>query len=127
MNKRTLVLRTILAVVVGEVSLIVLTTIAQEVLFPGIRYHDSPRFDLVFGGLATILAAVFAGMLASVVISHSKIVPIAMSTLVLVETSALVLLDKTTDPLWFDILAGTALIIGIWTGYFWGSRMQRMR
>ncbi len=65
----------LLATVLGEVALILLTTVAQEVMFDGIDYYTSALGDIFFGGLATFIAAVFSGMLASLIVRGSSVVP----------------------------------------------------
>lgn len=112
-------LRTALAIILGEIALILLTTVAQEVLFDGIRYHTSTWSVLIFGGLATFLAAVTAGWIARVVArKYRSVVPAVISLIILVETSYLIIKQVSGDPLWFDILAGLSLVIGIWLGYY---------
>jgi len=108
-----------LAVLVGELALILLATLAQEVLFDGIRYNTSSMFDLFFGGLATFLAAVGAGYLARLVVKEPKYaVPIALSVIISIEMTYLIVTNKTGDPVWFDVLGGSSLIFGIWLGFF---------
>ncbi|HMB63167.1 MAG TPA: hypothetical protein VKN36_08855, partial [Eudoraea sp.] len=68
MNKGKIWVRIILAAVIGEIALVLLTTVAQEVLYNGISYYTSSSSDLIFGGLATLIAAVLAGMVASAIV-----------------------------------------------------------
>jgi len=116
------ILLIIAAIIVGEIALIILTTIAQEVLFNGISYSSSSRSTLIFGGAATALAAVGAGFLARLVKkTYSIIVPIGMSVFIITEMTFLITSDRTGDPVWFDIIAGSSLIIGVWLGYHYKS------
>ena len=113
----------ILAIIGGEISLVLLTTIAQEVLFDGIRYRSSPLFDLVVGGTATFLAAVLAGFIARLIAgAHHLVVPLVISLIVTLETGYLISRQISGDPLWFDVLAGASLIIGIWLGFNYKER-----
>lgn len=110
----------ILAILGGEIALILFTTIAQEVLFDGISYQNSPLFDIVFGGLATFIAAILAGVVARLIIKTPiKVVPLAISIIITTETIYLIYAHVTTGPLWFDLLAGAALIVGIWLGFYY--------
>ena len=131
MNTKSL-LRIIAAIIGGEIALILLTTVAQEVLFDGISYTASNNFTLIVGGLATFIAAILAGGVARWIAKNPNlIVPILISTLVMIETIYLINAGITNDPVWFDILAGLALVIGIGLGlgfYFveWWIKPKRL-
>lgn len=112
-------LRIIAAILVGEIALVLLTTLAQEVLFDGIRFSSSPWSVLIFGGLATFLAAVGAGRIARWVMGEDqKIVPTIITLLIIIETGYLISRQVSGDPVWFDVLAGVSLVIGIWLGFY---------
>ena len=109
----------ILAIVLGEISLVLLTTIAQEVLYDGISFATSSNNDIMFGGLATFLAAVIAGIVAAAITKAStRVPPSIISILVLAEMTYLMISGKLTNPIWFDVLSGLSLILGIWLGYY---------
>ncbi|WP_222984775.1 hypothetical protein [Flagellimonas meishanensis] len=111
-------LQIVLAVLGGEMALILFATIAQEVLFDGVSYHASSMFDIIFGGLATFIAAVLAGIVARFIIkNNNNVVPIAISVIIIAEMTYLILTNKTGDPVWFDIMAGGSLVVGIWLGF----------
>jgi hypothetical protein len=107
----------ILAAVPGEFALIILTTVAQEVLFNGIDSNTSPKFDLVLGGMATFIAAVLAGLLASIIVKGNSLTPHwIISVLILIEMTYLITTGVLTGPLWFEILSGFSLIVGVMAG-----------
>ncbi|MEW2922767.1 hypothetical protein AB1A65_14940 [Muricauda sp. ANG21] len=112
------IFRIVLAIIGGEIALIIFATIAQEVLFNGISYTTSSFSEIVFGGLATFIAAILAGAVARLII-HGKInlVPLGISVLITLEMTYLIVTGKTGDPIWFDILAGGSLIAGVWLGF----------
>lgn len=110
--------RIVLAIVGGEIALIIFTTIAQEVLFDGISYNSSTLSEIVFGGLATFIAAILAGVVARLIIRNKiNAVPLGISILISLEMTYLILNGKTGDPVWFDCIAGGSLIVGIWLGF----------
>ena len=112
------ILRIILAVLAGEIALILFTTIAQEVFFDGINFRTSSWFDIIVGGALTFLAAILAGGVARWVSkANYKAVPIAISILIITEMTYLIKEGIATGPLWFDIMAGGSLVVGIWMGY----------
>lgn len=109
----------LLAVLIGEIALVMLTTIAQEVLFDGIDYYTSTHFDLIIGGLATFVASIIAGCVAALAIKNKNHWPHSIiSLLIVAEMTYLVSTAKISDPLWFSFISGLYLIIGIWAGYF---------
>jgi hypothetical protein len=117
MNTKNL-FRIIIAVLVGEAALILFATVAQEVLFNGIRYNTSPVSEIILGGLATFVAAILAGITARLCKKrYHKVVPVAISIIITAEMTYLISTNKTGDPLWFDLMGGAALIVGVWTGY----------
>lgn len=109
----------ILAAIVGEIALILLTTIAQEVMFDGIDFYTSPMADIVFGGLATFIAAVLAGMVAAFPVKAASWVPqLIISIIIVLETAYLMASGALNGPVWFDLLASGSLIIGVWAGHY---------
>lgn len=119
------ILKILLAIVIGELSLIIFTTVAQEVLFDGISYTDSSRFDLVFGGLATFLSAILAGIVIVLISGRGTLIPpFVISLIIVIETSWLINAQLSGDPVWFDILAGASLIVGVWIGFFCGYKVK---
>jgi len=118
------IIRIILAILGGEIALILLTTIAQEVLFSGIRYNSSSNFELVFGGLATFAAAVLAGFIAHLIKAKNKIIPLVISLIIITETTYLISINLSKDPVWFDAIAGASLIIGVWMGFFFKELLK---
>ncbi|MCB0655984.1 MAG: hypothetical protein KDC57_07610 [Saprospiraceae bacterium] len=110
-------IRIILAVVVGEAILVVLTTLVQENLFGGISYTNSSRFDLVFGGAGTFLSAVICGAVSYFLVNARTTIPLwIISTLITAESIWLIFFKGTGDPVWFDLLASLSLLAGVWVG-----------
>ncbi len=119
MGKGIRIARVLLAIIAGEAALVLLTSVAQEVLFNGIDFYTSGRLDIILGGLATILAAVMAGAIAAVIPEdRNHIPPLVISVIILLETSYLISTGILPGPFWFDVLSGLSLVAGIWLGYF---------
>lgn len=118
-------IRIIAAIFGGELALILFATVAQEVLFNGIRYNTSPMSEIFLGGLATFAAAIFAGITARLIMKeYHKVVPIAISIIITAEMTYLITINKTGDPAWFDGMGGLSLIVGIWLGYNYTKFMK---
>lgn len=108
------------AIITGFASLTLFTAIAQDVIFDGISFTNSPLPNLLIGGFLSMLGAILAGCLARLVYSPFKIiVPVIISLFIIADTTSLVVRNVTVDPAWFDIAAGSGLIISIWIGYYY--------
>ena len=106
-----------LGIVLGEITLILCTTIAQEVIFNGVSYYSTTPV-IIFGGFLTFLAAIIAGYVARLVGKrYAIIIPSIISTLIIMETAFLIFSGVTQGPVWFDVIAGFSLVLGIWIGY----------
>lgn len=113
------ILKTILAIICGEIILVLLTTFAQEVLVNGVQIETSPPRDVIIGGMGTIISGIIAGFVATLIGgTSSKIPAIGLTILVTIETTLLIILEKINNPVWFDILAALSLIGAIWIGYY---------
>lgn len=108
-----------IGIILGEVALVVFTTLAQEVIFDGIHFYKSDNFTLLVGGFLTWLAAILAGMVARIAgKSLCWYIPAGITVLIIVETLYLISNGISSGPLWFEFLAAASLITGIWIGYY---------
>jgi hypothetical protein len=109
--------RSLLAIVASYVVMVILITLAQEVLFGGISYRESSLAVLCGAGILTFLSAIVGGCLVVLLAGRAPTAhALIMSALVLVETTVLILTDRLLGPLWFDLLASGSLIVGILVG-----------
>lgn len=114
-----------LAIIAGFASLTLFTAIAQGVIFDGISFTNSPLPTLIIGGGLSVLGAVLAGCVARLVYSpYKNIVPVIISLFIVADTTNLLVNDVTGDPAWFDIAAGSGLIIGVWVGYYYTQNVR---
>ncbi len=111
------IIRIIVAILVGEILLVLLTTIAQEVLVDGVYIEHSSVSDLIIGGIATLLAGAISGYVAGYISVKSKIPFIVISLLITLETIYLITANKTEGPTWFDVISALALIFSVCFGY----------
>lgn len=111
------ILRIVLAVIAGEIVLVLGTTFAQDILVDGVYWNTSPPLDLVLGGSFSIFAAILAGAVAYLITARKNSIPlIILSILVALETTWLITTGRTSNPTWFSLLSGLALIVGFWAG-----------
>lgn len=109
--------RSLGAVLAGYVALILLTTAVQEGLFGGVSFHGSSLPVLLGAGLLTPLAGAAAGYLTARLAGTRPLLHVLpMCIAVAVETTFLFRSGRVDGPLWFEALAGAALIAGIVVG-----------
>jgi hypothetical protein len=119
------VLLILLAIIAGEITLVLLSSLVQGVLYDGIFWTSSPKSDIFIGGFLTFLSAVIPGYLAMWIVRNKTYFPhIVISLLIAVETTWLITRNQTPDPVWFDALAGLSLIVGIFLGGWLKRKLQ---
>ncbi|NND51365.1 MAG: hypothetical protein HKN54_03105 [Flavobacteriaceae bacterium] len=112
-----LIVRIVIAVICGEVILVLGTTLAQEVIVDGLNWYSSSKVELALGGFGSLLAAVISGIVAYMIVKKKSLIPIViLSILVCIETSWLIGTGRSEEPLWFSIVAGATLVLGFWIG-----------
>lgn len=117
MKTYELVIRILIAIVIGEIILVLGTTVAQEIMVDGVSWYSSNTFELFIGGIGSFLAAVLSGVVAYMIVKKSSIIPIIiLSILVLIETIWLIQSGRFEEPIWFSLLGGAILILGFWVG-----------
>jgi len=120
------IVKIILATVVGEIILIILTTVAQEVLVDGVSLNTSSNPDLIIGGIATLVAGAIAGAVATLIVGNNDKLPVLIiCILIVVESTYLIASGKVSSPIWFDILSAIALIASVSIGYYIVSRVKQ--
>lgn len=117
----------IIATFIGYASMGLFITAVQEWIFNGVNYHKSSLTVLAIAGLGTFLSAVASGWIAFKINSaRTRISNYIMCGLVIVETTWLINTHRADNPIWFEVLAATSLILGILVGcnldYFRKSR-----
>ncbi|WP_298896862.1 hypothetical protein [uncultured Psychroserpens sp.] len=120
--KTNKILKIILAVIIGEVLMILLITLAQEIIVDGVKLNSSPISNIIIGGLGTLMSGLTVGAVATCVAGKSNYIPIIiLSIFVVIETTYLIIADKINNPIWFDAMAAISLIGTIWLGYYFNK------
>ncbi|WP_411030542.1 hypothetical protein [Spongiimicrobium sp. 3-5] len=113
------IFRTILGVLLGELTLIVLTTVAQEVVVDGVHVATSSVSELAIGGIATLIAGLISGLLATLIGgNHNKWPVLVISLFIVIETTYLLWAGLAGNPLWFAVPSALALIASVWAGFY---------
>jgi len=119
--------RSIVAIIVGEITLYAGTWFVQEIIFGHVTYSDSAP-TLIGAGLLTPLAAAAAGFATAFIAGvrpYLHILP--MCTLVAAETVYLFSRGLVDGPLWFEASAGLSLIVGAVAGAYLWTRVADRR
>jgi hypothetical protein len=121
------VVRSTVAILVGEILLYAGTWLVQEKIFGHVTYSDSAA-TLVGAGLLTPLAAVVAGFAIAFIAGvrpYLHLVP--MGALIVAETAFLYSRGLVDGPIWFEASAGLSLILGAILGAYLWSRFVAAR
>lgn len=117
MARRTQIFVTLIASLMGILSLWLYTTLVQEVLIDGLSYCSSSKAELILGTLGIFTAGLVGGFMASLIVVRSNLLPhILMSTFVVGKLFFVVLCDAMSGPLWYETGLGLALMMGLWCG-----------
>ncbi|MGW9686444.1 hypothetical protein [Flagellimonas sp. 2504JD1-5] len=118
MSSRTRILLTVTATIIGGLSLMLYTTLSQQILLDNLSFCTSYSTELFFGGLATFASAVVAGFLASLIVVRDNYWPhFAISLFIVGKMSFAVLCGQWSGPFWFESGLHLSLLAGIWIGY----------
>ena len=125
MKRIEFIARIVIAIVLGEVILVLGTTLAQETLFGDISWHTSSQWELTLGGFFAFLAAVLAGAVAYLLVKKATLIPVViLSVLVFLETTWLIQSGRSEEPVAVSIMAGGSLILGFWVGTWLVSKLR---
>lgn len=117
MDTKTIIFYT-LGIVLGTIALVTFTSFIQEILFNAAHYTNASTSTVIFGGFFTFLAAIAAGHISRIVgKSYTFIIPWMISTLIIMQTVFSIFFGNTDDPIWYTVVGGSGIILGIWIGY----------
>ncbi len=117
MNALKPVLLGLVSIILAYLIIVVFSVIFQDALFGGLKYPESPWHHLLIGGTGTVVGAILGGYVMSLVTKGQYQIPaILINIWILVEAVYLSTSGVSTSPLWFDLLAASSLVVGIWFG-----------
>lgn len=119
MKSRTRVLLTILSTVIGGLSLVLYTTISQDILFKGLSFCTSPVQELIFGSMAFFLSAVVAGFISTLIVVKDNFLPLMFISLFVVgKMLVFTTCGQWNGPFWFETGLNLSHIGGLWLGCY---------
>jgi hypothetical protein len=109
-------LRSVLAIVLGYVTMVAGTWFAQASLFPDTEY-GAPLVPLMTMGIVTSIMGGTGGLVTALIAPRRPFLHlIPMGILIFVETIALTVQGRVHGPLWFELMAAAALVAGTVVG-----------
>lgn len=120
-------LRSLLAIVLGYVTMVGFAWLAQEVLFFGVAW-GSPLGPLLALGFFTSALGGLGGLVTAMIAPRWPFLHLLpMAGLIALETSYLYAEGIVRGPLWFEALAGASLIAGTFiAAWFWLTVKPRL-
>ncbi len=119
MNPRTRIYLTMLATLIGGLSLVLYTTITESILFNNLNFCTSSISDLTLGSATLFTSAVIAGFIATLIVVKDNFVPhIFISLFVIGKLCFAAICGQWHGPLWFETGLHLSLIAGLWLGRY---------
>lgn len=109
----------ILSTLTGILTLLLFTTLVQDVFFKNINYCISGLGDLTVKTFALFSAGAIVGFKASLIVIRSNFWPHMVMTLaVFAQFFFIVGCPMSANPFWFDLLQNALLVFGLWLGSY---------
>lgn len=118
MNSQRRVFLTLLATVIGGLSLILYTTISQDILFENLSFCTSSNQELLLGGLSLFTSAILAGFIATLIVVKDNFLPHFLISLFIIGKMSITACGYWHGPHWFETGLHLTLIGGLWFGRF---------
>ncbi|WP_343486159.1 hypothetical protein [Allomuricauda sp. d1] len=119
MKPKVRLILTALATIIGAFSLLLFTTLVQDVFFKEINYCVSNRADIAFKTMALMAAGGIVGFKASLIVVRSNFWPhVLISFGLLAQLFFITGCPQSANPFWFDVFQNFSLVAGLWVGSF---------
>ncbi len=123
MNSKLRLRLTIFATLIGLSTLLLYTTLVQDILFKGISFCNATGIHLTLKTIGIGSAGLVTGFLTSLLVLQDNYYPnIVLSIVVLGKAFLFVGCESMASPLWYDTLLSSCLLSGLWLGYYGGVK-----
>ncbi|MEZ4811857.1 MAG: hypothetical protein R2819_15985 [Allomuricauda sp.] len=123
MKSRTRILLTVLATVIGGLSLVLYTTLSRDIIFRGLSFCTSSNTDLIFGSLATFTSSTVAGFIAALIVVRDNYWPhFLISLFIIGKMFFAVVCDQWSGPMLFESGLQLSLLAGLWLGRYGANK-----
>jgi len=123
MNPRLRLGLSIFTTLVGLSTLLLYTTLVQDVLFKGVSFCNATGIQLTLKTMGLWSAGMVTGFLTSLLVLQDNYYPnVVLSAAVLFKVFLFMGCDSLAHPLWFDAVMVFSLLSGLWMGYYGGVK-----
>ena len=123
MATKTKVWLSLLAVGIGIPTILLFTTLVNDVLFKEVTFCMSTFSDLAIKSLGILSAGVVTGFMTSLFVVRSNYWPhIVLSLFVLIKMFFFTGCAFDGTPFWYDTLLNLVLVSGLWLGNYGANK-----
>ena len=113
----------IFATLIGLSTLLLYTTLVQDVLFKEIVFCNATGMQLTLKTIGIWSAGIVTGFLTSLLVLQDNYYPnLVLSAVVLLKIFVFVGCDNLANPFWYDGVLSFSLLSGLWMGYYGGVK-----
>lgn len=114
---------TLFATGIGLSTLLLYTTLVQDVLFKGVVFCNATGLQLTLKLMGIWSAGLITGFLTSLLVLQDNYYPnLVLSIAVLLKVFVFVGCPSLASPFWYDSLLSFSLLTGLWMGYYGGVK-----
>nr|WP_299339937.1 hypothetical protein [Allomuricauda sp.] len=123
MKSRMRVFLIVLATTVGGLSLVLYTTLSEEVILKGISYCASSISKLTYSGITFFVSAFLAGFLASLIVVRDNGWPhFFITTMIVGKMLFLLFFGYWAASFWAVTGLHFSLVAGLWAGFYGAAK-----
>ena len=113
----------IFATLIGLSTLLLYTTLVQDVIFKEIAFCNATGIQLTFKTMGIWSAGIVTGFLTSLLVLQDNYYPnLVLSAVVLLKIFVFAGCDSMANPFWYDAVLSFSLLSGLWMGYYGGVK-----
>jgi len=114
---------TIFATCVGLSSLLLYTTLVQDVIFKGVFFCNASGLQLTLKTMGIWSAGLVTGFLTSLLVLQDNYYPsFVLSAVILLKVFVFAGCESLVSPLWYNTVILFSSLSGLWMGYYGGVK-----
>lgn len=114
---------TLFATGIGLSTLLLYTTLVQDVLFKDVVFCNATSLQLTLKLMGIWSAGLITGFLTSLLVLQDNYYPnLVLSVAVLLKVFVFVGCEGLATPFWYDSVLSFSLLAGLWMGYYGGIK-----
>ena len=114
---------TLFATLIGLSTLVLYTTLVEDILFKGVAFCNASGLQLAFKTIGMMSAGLVTGFLTSLLVVQDNYYPnVVLSMAVIIKVFLISACEPMASPFWYDAVLGSSLLSGLWAGYYAGVK-----